>query len=988
MAHHPFDVAHAEAPLGYTLSLLLVGSERETRAMRDALEKEDILSMLTLEPVSTRESLEQALERPWALVLVGAEVPGMTWEDVQAAWVKRGRETAFVVSAPTWSADTLSAVMRAGARDYVTEDRYGHLPFVVARELRLHAERAQHQMTGVELKRTNYLLSNIIDALPFVLFVKDAETRRLVVANKTFADAFKVTKEWLLGKLDHDYFPAEQAESFIAIDTEILETRRMKTFEEVARADGVDRIFATRKIPLLDDQGVARFVLGVTEDITERKQNEEALRASKDELEAANKQLAASLEEIKKTRAVSARSLASYQQRALQMEIIRQQNEDLDRLAQELSVAKRNEEERAREAEGAVRLKSEFLANFSHEIRTPLNGIIGYCDLLMREEGSRLTPHGRRDLNVVKTNAKTLLALINDILDLSKIEAGRVEVVTEPVDVEELADECMATVKEYLKGKDVALTVNVDPEAKEIRTDALKLRQIMLNLLSNAAKFTDTGEVALTVVPAGGGELLMTVEDTGVGIPADQLAFIFEKFRQVDGTTTRKVGGTGLGLAIVRELTRVLGGTVDVKSTLGRGSTFTVRLPDVLATTVGADSPHATERLVPVHDVAQKLAPMARPGSTVLVVDDDVLIQQLVTGQLEPAGFKVVTANDGLAAMKLAREVKPQAILLDIHLPRMDGWSVLSQLKSDPTLAAIPVILVSVEEQRARGFSLGACEYLVKPVEPERLVEVVQKSLASAGATAAAGDVLVVDDDAATRELVSRNLRRAGFSTNEARNGEDALLKARVSPPSLVVLDLMMPNLDGFEVLRRLRAEKLSVPVVVLTGKTLSSEEETLLRDGFAGFVRKGGHALEDVIAQAKGLLVSQRAATAGKLPRVLYVEDSEQNRDIVRRYLGGLYDLIEAEDGEQGLERARNDAPDLILMDLSLPRLDGWEVTRRLRALPDGQNVPVIAVTAHAGREYQDKAQAAGCTAYMTKPLDRDQLIETIRQYLGRSHG
>ncbi|RYZ35130.1 MAG: response regulator, partial [Myxococcaceae bacterium] len=777
MANQPFDVALAEAPLGYTLSLLLVGSERETRAMRDALEREDILSMLTLEQACSQEALEKALARPYALVLVGSELPGLSWEAVQDTWVKRGLSLAFVVSSAAWNPATLDAAMRRGALDYVTEDRYGHLPFIVARELRLHAERAQHQATGVELKRTNYLLSNIIDALPFVLFVKDAQTRRLVVANRTFADAFKVTKEWLLGKLDHDYFPHDQADSFVAIDTEILETRKMKTFEEVARADGEDRIFATRKIPLLDDQGIARFVMGVTDDITERKQNEAMLRASKEELEAANLQLAASLEEIKKTRAVSARSLASYQQRALQMEIIRQQNEDLDRLAQELSVAKRNEEERAREAEGAVRLKSEFLANFSHEIRTPLNGIIGYCDLLMREEGNRLTPHGRRDLNVVKTNAKTLLALINDILDLSKIEAGRVEVVTEPVDVRELADECMATVKEYLKGKDVALTVHVDPEAHEVRTDALKLRQIMLNLLSNAAKFTDTGEVALTVVPAGSGEMLMTVEDTGVGIPADQLPFIFEKFRQVDGSTTRKVGGTGLGLAIVRELSRVLGGTVDVTSTLGRGSTFTVRLPDVLATTVGANSPHATERLVPIQDVAQKLAPMARPGSTVLVVDDDPLIQQLVTGQLEPAGFKVVTADDGIAALKLAREIKPQAILLDIHLPRMDGWSVLSQLKSEPGLAGIPVILVSVEEQRARGFSLGACEYLVKPVEPERLVEVVQKSLASAGATAATGDVLVVDDDAATRELVSRNLRRAGFSTNEARNGEDALLK-------------------------------------------------------------------------------------------------------------------------------------------------------------------------------------------------------------------
>jgi len=296
-----------------------------------------------------------------------------------------------------------------------------------------------------------------------------------------------------------------------------------------------------------------------------------------------------------------------------------------------------------------------------------------------------------------------------------------------------------------------------------------------------------------------------------------------------------------------------------------------------------------------------------------------------------------------------------------------------------------------VEEQRARGFSLGACEYLVKPVEPERLVEVVQRcfgQVAGANTSTFAGEVLVVDDDSSTRELVSRNLRRAGFSTAEARSGEDALLKARVSPPALVVLDLMMPNLDGFEVLRRLRAEKLQVPVVVLTGKTLSADEEALLRDGFAGFVKKGGHALEDVIAQAKGLLMSQRAASVGKLPRILYVEDSAQNRDIVRRYLGSNFEVIEAEDGEHGLERATRDSPDLILMDLSLPRLDGWEVTRRLRALPSAANVPVIAVTAHAGREYQDKAHAAGCTAYLTKPLDRDQLLEMIRKHLGRTHG
>jgi PAS domain S-box-containing protein len=972
-------------------SLLLVGSERECQRMEEALASAGV--EVRTERATTPAAAEAALSQTWSLALCGSEVPGMGFAELQALWRRFGKELPFVVLSRDWSEDTLEHSVRAGALDYVTEDRFSRLAPVVRRELRMTADRRRHTATAEELQRTNYIMENIIDALPFVLFVKDAETRRLVVANKTFADAFRVTKQWLLGKLDHDYFPKEQADSFVAIDTEILETKQMKSFEEVARADGVDRIFATRKLPLVDEHGVARFVLGVTEDITERKQREEMLRASQAELVAANKQLAASLEEIKRSRAVSARSLASYQQRALQMEIIRQQNEDLDRLAQELAVAKRNEEERAREAEAAARLKSEFLANFSHEIRTPLNGIIGYCDLLMREEGSRLTAHGRRDLNVVKTNAKTLLALINDILDLSKIEAGRVEVVTEQVDVQELADECMATVKEYLKGKDVALTTHIDASARMLRSDALKLRQIMLNLLSNAAKFTETGEVALGLRPEGN-EVVLTVEDTGVGIPADQLPFIFEKFRQVDGSTTRKVGGTGLGLAIVRELSRVLGGTVSVTSTLGRGSTFTVRLPNALEAPAGGFPvmAHPSERAVPVAEVAQHLSGMAQPGSTVLVVDDDPLMQQLVAGQLEPAGFKVVGAADGIAALKRARELKPQAILLDIHLPKLDGWSVLSQLKEEPSLAGIPVILISVEEQRARGFSLGACEYLVKPVEPERLVEVVQRclgqTLGALGSSTFAGEVLVVDDDSSTRELVSRNLRRAGFSTAEARSGEDALLKARVSPPALVVLDLMMPNLDGFEVLRRLRAEKLQVPVVVLTGKTLSAEEEALLRDGFAGFVKKGGHALEDVIAQAKGLLLSQRAASAGKLPRILYVEDSAQNRDIVRRYLGGLFEVIEAEDGEHGLERATRDSPDLILMDLSLPRLDGWEVTRRLRALPAAANVPVIAVTAHAGREYQDKAHAAGCTAYLTKPLDRDQLLEMIRKHLGRTHG
>lgn len=688
------------------------------------------------------------------------------------------------------------------------------------------------------------------------------------------------------------------------------------------------------------------------------------LAARVEELLRENRQLK---DELKSKTVVASRAMATFQQRALLMEITRQQNEDLDRLAAELSRAKKVEEERAREIEAAARLKSEFLANFSHEIRTPLNAITGYCDLLMRDEGTRLTPHGRRDLSVIKANAKTLLALINDILDLSKIEAGRAEVVKETVDLSELAEECTASVREILKGKDVMLHADVGP--RQVFTDPLKLRQILLNLLSNAAKFTDAGEIVLTA-EAQGSTLVISVEDTGAGIPEDQLPFIFDKFRQVDGSARRRVGGTGLGLAIVKEVVGILGGTLNATSTLGRGSKFTLALPGAID---AAKAPRAT---------ATGPAPIPTNGPfSVLIIDDDPMVQHLLRGHLESEEFRVLSATDGVEGLNLAREHRPTVIILDIHLPKLDGWTVLSELKGDPSLSQIPVIMMSVEEQRARGFSFGACEYLVKPFEPDRLITVVKRALLPSD-----GDILVVDDDESTREMVSRHLRRAGYSTVEARDGEEALLRARVITPGLVILDLLMPGVDGFEVLRTMRAEGMKTPVVVLTGKTLLSEEERILKEGLARVVQKGGMAIDSVVREAKQMLLAKRVVESGRLPRILYVEDSAQNRDIVRRYLSDEFEVIEAEDGEHGVERVIRDTPDLVLMDLSLPRLDGWEATRRLKANASVKHIPVIALTAHASREDQSRAMDAGCIDYLTKPIDRDLLITSIKKQLKKA--
>jgi PAS domain S-box-containing protein len=906
-------------------------------------------------------TLVETLDPPPAAIVVAASA----YSTAQADWRARGIAAPALVVDDAHDDDRMRAAFRGGAADYVAADQLARLQVALARELTRRQDPARP--AAGPIKEMSPLFEAVVDGLPFVLFVKDAEELRLQHLNATATKVMGVSLDQLRGMTDHQYLPKEQADQFVIDDREVLATGRTKVIEEQVRApqSGLDLWFRTHKLAISDRDG-RRYVLGVTEEVTAQRTAEEAVRVHKEELEATNRRLEENLDELRKSRAVSAQTLASYQQRALQMEVIRQQNEDLDRLAQELGRAKKVEEERAREIEASARLKSEFLANFSHEIRTPLNGILGYCELLIRDEGQRLTPHGRRDLSVIKSNANTLLALINDILDLSKIEAGHVDIVVERFSLAGLVDECIATVREYVRGKPVEIHAQLGDEIADIETDKLKLRQILLNLLSNAAKFTESGEV-IVAAHREGETLVLTIEDTGVGIAADHLPYIFDKFRQVDGSPTRKVGGTGLGLAIVRELSRVLGGDATVTSTLGRGSVFRV----VLGGALFPDGAVRKSTSAPRAEVA--------PGALVLVVDDDPMIHQLLRTELEREGIQVVLATDGVSALRLARERAPAAILLDIYLPKLDGWTVLSELKSDPTLARTPVIIISVAEERARAFALGAVDYLVKPIDPQRLAGTVAHAIGGER-----GEILVVDDDADTRELVSRQLRTVGFTVASASTGEEALLRLRVTKPALVVLDLCMPGMSGFEVLSQLRAEQHDVRVIVLTGKSLTPAEQQTLRQGMARVVHKDGASFDEIVVEAKRLLLRQRDADG--LPRVLYVEDSPQNRDVVRRYLHGVFDLLEAEDGEHGLDRAQRELPALILMDLSLPRLDGWEATRRLKSGPL-RTIPVVALTAHASGEDEDRARAAGCDGYLTKPVGRDLLIQTIQQHLKRNN-
>ena len=488
----------------------------------------------------------------------------------------------------------------------------------------------------------------------------------------------------------------------------------------------------------------------------------------------------------------------------------------------------------AREAaEDANRAKSQFLANMSHELRTPLSAVIGYAEMLEEEMQEAGADGMLADVRKIHGNARHLLSLINDVLDLSKIEADRMTAFAEDFTVATLVRDVASTVETLVakKGNRLDLDLGHEKSLGRMHTDQVKLRQCLLNLIGNATKFTERGVITL-VVRRDEDALTFSVRDTGIGMTPEQLANLFERFGQADASTTRRFGGTGLGLAITRAFCRLLGGDVTVESEAGRGSTFTMTLPAVLPE-------QALEA-----DGAEDTSQAASDLPIVLVVDDDANQRALLSRFLERQGFAVRTAVDGRAGLELARALRPRAILLDVMMPQMDGWSVLSHLKGDPDLASIPVVLVTFVEDPALGESLGAAELISKPVDWSRLSQVMERFRGE-------GDVLVVDDDADTRARLRTALERNGWSVSEAENGKDALEKVRAAAPQIIVLDLTMPVMDGFTFLQTLREDERhrDIPVVVLTARDLSPGERKRL-DGADRVLAKGERSLRDVAGE------------------------------------------------------------------------------------------------------------------------------------------
>jgi len=524
-----------------------------------------------------------------------------------------------------------------------------------------------------------------------------------------------------------------------------------------------------------------------------------------------------------------------------------------DRLVEEVSERKRAQEQLrlAKDAaERASQAKSRFLANMSHELRTPLNAIIGYSEMLAEDAEDEGDDSLLLDLGKIKSAGQHLLGLINDILDLSKIEAGKMELHAETFDVATMLRDIATTVAPLIAQRGNTLDVSADDGLGSMHSDLTRVRQVLFNLLSNSAKFTENGTISLAAerAPDNDGMLVFRVSDSGIGMTEEQVARVFRPFTQADQSTTRKFGGTGLGLTISMRFCQMLGGEISVASRENEGSTFIVTLPVALD--------RSGEVAFPTQDVPTDVGEPAcsGTGNTVLVIDDDSMARDLIARALGKEGVNVVTADSGQKGLELARQCRPFAITLDVMMPSMDGWAVLSALKADPETADTPVIMETMVDDRNVGYALGVADYLVKPINRDRLVSTVLRYRTSSDPF----DVLVVEDDANCRDLVSRTLSKRGCMVRQAENGRAGLDELSKGIPGVVLLDLMMPEMDGFEFVDQLQGNSAwrEIPVIVLTAKDITPEDHARLNGYVEQILQKGACSQAETLEEMLQLVL------------------------------------------------------------------------------------------------------------------------------------
>jgi HAMP domain-containing protein/CheY-like chemotaxis protein/signal transduction histidine kinase len=715
------------------------------------------------------------------------------------------------------------------------------------------------------------------------------------------------------------------------------------------------------------------------------------------------------------------------EQLAQKAQQLAEQNVEVERKNQEIEQARRALEEKAKELALTSKYKSEFLANMSHELRTPLNSILVLGQQLSDNPDGNLTPKQVEFSRTIHGAGTDLLNLITDILDLSKIESGTVSVEAEEVFFASLLDTVGRPFRHEAENRRLNFEVETDPNlARSVVTDSKRLQQVLKNLLSNAFKFTELGGVRLSVSLAKSGwsedhlilgkaatVVAFEVADTGIGIPFDKQRIIFEAFQQADAGTSRKYGGTGLGLAISRELANLLGGEIQLRSAPGRGSTFTLYLPQ---TYVGPSSTSTLERRSPTASPAQ-LSVVEHPiekipddrdnlqpdDAVLLIVEDDPHYARVLLDLSRDKGFKVLVAMRGAEALALAREYHPTAVSLDVFLPDMLGWTVLNHLKQDPATRHIPVQMLTLDEDRQHGLARGAFSFVTKPTTPEGLETALNRIKHYAAPRRKR--LLVVEDNPAEQLSIRELLGYDDIDVTVVSSGEEAVQAVNQQPFDCVVLDLRLPDISGFEVLERFRdtPSLCDLPVVVFTGKELSPEEDARLHALARSVVVKGVESPERLLDETSlflhrvvGDLPAEKQKMLDRLhhsddalvgKKVLVVDDDVRNifalSSVIERR--GMT-VITAGTGREAIAKLES-TPDvaIVLMDIMMPEMDGYETMRVIRQNVSLQRLPIIALTAKAMKGDREKCLEAGASEYLAKPVNTEQLLSSLRMWLHR---
>jgi CheY-like chemotaxis protein/signal transduction histidine kinase/CHASE3 domain sensor protein len=770
---------------------------------------------------------------------------------------------------------------------------------------------------------------------------------------------------------------------------------------------------ATNSIGIAIESSLARKK--TTELLEETQRQSEELEAQQEELRQSNESLHAKTELLERSEV----ELRAQQQELQQINVeVEEKVNQLGEQKEKLEQAKTEIERKAHEVEISSRYKSEFLANMSHELRTPLNSILILSQLLAENKHKRLAEKDIEFARNIHTSGASLLTLINEILDLSKIEAGKMELDIEPVPVTTITDTITSLFTEIARNKDVTFRVTIDPalQSATIITDRQRVEQILRNLLSNAFKFTPKNGTVTLSLQVGADQIMFRVTDTGIGIPRDKQEIIFQAFQQVDGSTKRKYGGTGLGLSISRELVHVLGGSIRLESDEDKGSTFTVSLPfafnETLSVSTGKDisikprEPVATPAARPAPGSSDK-APnddrnqLTEGDRVVLIIEDDDKFSKVLLDFIRERGYKGVIATQGNTGVSFARTYKPMAILLDISLPVMNGYEVLRQIKNDPALRHIPVQIISAYDKKREGMLLGAFDYMHKPVSVqdlhnafERIENFTNKKLKK---------LLIVEDNVQQNNAIRELIGNGDVKSYSAYRGTEAYDMLEREAFDCIIVDLGLPDMTGFDLMEKIRGnDRLNkIPIVVYTGRDLKKEDTQRLGKLADTVVLKTANSQERLLDETilflhrvEAKLPPDKQDIIRRLHRtdevlkdktILLVDDDIRN---IYSLTNALEDesvhCLTAENGRIAVEVLQaNPAIDLVLMDIMMPEMDGYEATIAIRKIPALQKTPIIALTAKAMKGDKEKCLAVGMSDYISKPVDIPQLLTLMRGWL-----